>query len=196
MFVQVVAYSLEGITEEEYLDVANQLAARVAALPGLQAKLWLENPGANRYGAIYFWDDLESMERFGESDLFEGHVPEFVSFRAEEFSVLENLTAMTQPMLEIMEPHRVVRTIPEPSPAKPSAIAARQPTTKKRTPPPRKAPAKAPATKALATKKAAAAAKKAAAPKKTAAKTAAAKKGAAAERAWPAKIQYGRKKAT
>jgi heme-degrading monooxygenase HmoA len=106
LFVQVVIFSLEGISEEGYLDVANNLAPRFAGLPGLLAKVWLENPGANRYGAVYFWEDAESMERFGDSDLFEGETPEFADFISEEFRVLDNLTAQTQPVLEILEPRR------------------------------------------------------------------------------------------
>lgn len=148
MYIQVITYSLEGIDEEEYLDVANELAARIAGVPGLLAKLWLENSAGNRYGGIYFWDDLESMQRFGRSDLFEGRVPEFADSVVEEFGLLANLTAMTQPVLEILEPRRgpaAVAPAPAPAPAAstapPAAITARQPSARKRTPPPRKAPA-------------------------------------------------------
>ena len=106
MYVQLVTYGLEGISEDEYLDVAHGLAPRYAALPGLLAKIWLENPGGNRYGAVYFWEDAESMERFGNSDLFEGDTAEFTDFVFEEFRVLENLTVQTQPVLEIVESRR------------------------------------------------------------------------------------------
>jgi heme-degrading monooxygenase HmoA len=177
VYVQVVTYSLEGITEGEYLDTASRLAPRFANLPGLLAKIWLENPGGNRYGAVYFWDDLESMERFDNSDLFEDGTPELTDLVAEEFGVLENLTAMTQPVLEILEP----RLAPAPPPAKRAAVKhtgvkAGQPAAK-RTPPPRRASTatpptkKAPAKKAPAKKAPAKAAKKAAkAPAKKAAK--------------------------
>ena len=179
MYIQVITYSLEGIDEEEYLDVANELAARIAGVPGLLAKLWLENSAGNRYGGIYFWDDLESMQRFGQSDLFEGLVPEFADSVVEEFGVLENLTAMTQPVLEILEPRRgptAAAAVPAAAPAVPTAkaagIAARQPSARKRTPPVRKAPAAtgtatpAPSVKEAAAKKATS--KKAAAKKATA----------------------------
>ena len=172
MYVQVVTYSLEGISEDGYLDVANRLAPRVAGLPGLLAKLWLENAGGNRYGAVYFWDDLEAMERFSNSDLFEGEVPEFTDFVAEEFGVLENLTAMTQPVLEILEAR------PGPVPAPPQPVAAKKVGTgagapaRKRTPPARPSPQKAPAAKVPAKK---APAKKAPAAKVPATKAPAAK---------------------
>lgn len=150
MYVQVITFSLDGISEDDYIDVANGLAPRIADLPGLQAKLWLENEGANRYGGIYFWDDVESMERFNRSDLFEGRVPEFTDLVIEEFGVLENLTAMTQPVLEILEARRsgaASLSAPVPAPASEPAQAARAPARKKRTPPPRSPAAAAPGKK-------------------------------------------------
>jgi heme-degrading monooxygenase HmoA len=192
VYIQVITYSLEGIDEEEYLDVANELAARIAGVPGLLAKLWLENSAGNRYGGIYFWDDLESMQRFGQSDLFEGRVPEFADSVVEEFGLLENLTAMTQPVLEILEPRRgpaAAAPAPAPAPAlaaptaQAAGVAARQPSVRKRTPPPRKAPGTSTAARVSAAKKAATekvavkkAAAKRAAPKKAAPKKVAVKK--------------------
>jgi outer membrane biosynthesis protein TonB len=150
VYVQFIAFSLDGITEEQYLDVANRVAPRAAGLPGLLAKLWLENPGANRYGAIYFWDDLESMERFVDSSLFEGEVPEFSDFTVEEFEVLENLTAMTQPALEIVPPRS---TGAPPPPAEPPPPKATQATVKERTPPARTPPARKASAKKTSAKK-------------------------------------------
>ena len=148
MFVQVVTYNLEGISEEQYLDVANQLAPRTSNLPGLLAKVWLENEGSNRYGAVYFWEDEESMVRFTDTDLFEGRAPEFAGLRIEEFKVLERLTAMTQPALEILQPLRLGggpstsrpsgATGAAPIESAPAPPAPRQPVAKKRTPPPTK----------------------------------------------------------
>ncbi len=106
MYVQVVTYGLAGIDESEYLDVANDVAPRFAGMPGLLAKLWLGNTEEGRYGAVYLWDERESMERFVHSDLFEAFNPEFSEVAVEDFDVLENLTAVTQPVLQILEPRR------------------------------------------------------------------------------------------
>ncbi|MDQ3979185.1 MAG: YdhR family protein, partial [Actinomycetota bacterium] len=138
MFVQVVTYSLEGISEEGYLDVANGVAPRYSGLPGLLAKVWLENPGGNRYGAVYFWEDAESMERFGRSDLFEGDTDEFTDLVSEEFKVLENLTAITQPVLEILEGRGRTAAAAARTPARSKATPAGPPARTKRTPPPPK----------------------------------------------------------
>ena len=106
MYVQVVTYALGGMDEGEYFDVAHELAPRFSGLPGLQAKIWLEDPDLGRYGAIYFWDDRESMERFLRSDLFEGTNPDFEAVDSEGFGILANLTAQTQPGLEVVPPPR------------------------------------------------------------------------------------------
>jgi len=102
MYVQVVTFGLNGIDESQYLDAANDVAARFAGRPGLLAKVWLEDPEQGRYGAIYFWEDRESMERLMQSDLFEGANPEFSDIASEGFAILENLTAQTQPVLEVV----------------------------------------------------------------------------------------------
>lgn len=106
MYVQVVTYGLGDMQESEYLDVSNQLAPSFSSVPGLQAKIWLDGPDRGRYGALYFWDDKASMERFLRSNLFEGTNGEFTELESEGFAILENLTAQTQPVLELVETRR------------------------------------------------------------------------------------------
>jgi heme-degrading monooxygenase HmoA len=161
MHVQVVTYGLAGISEREYLDVASDVASRFAAMPGLQAKIWLEDPDRGRYGAIYFWDDRESMERFRASDLFETTNPDFVDVYSAGFEVLENLTTQTQPVLELLPTARQVpaRAAARPAAKKtPSTAGATQATAARRIPVTTKGPAKtvAPAKKATAASKKAA----------------------------------------
>lgn len=106
MYVQVVTYGLGQMSEGEYVDVANEVAPRFSGIPGLQAKIWLEDLDLGRYGAVYFWEDKQSMERFLRSDLFEATNPDFVEVDSEGFGILENLTAQTQPGLQLVEPRR------------------------------------------------------------------------------------------
>jgi hypothetical protein len=128
MHIQVVTYALDGMPESDYLDLANDLAPSFSAIPGLLAKIWLDDPDRGRYGAVYFWDDKATMERFLHSDLFEGTNPEFVDVDSEGFAILENLTAQTQPVLEVVEARR--RPAPSRSagpvkqPGRPAAKAA------------------------------------------------------------------------
>jgi heme-degrading monooxygenase HmoA len=102
MHVQIVTYRLAGISEGEYLDVASRVAPEFASMAGLQAKVWLEPLGDATYGAVYFWDDAESMERFMRSDLFEGTNPHFTDVSSRGYQVLENLTKASQPVLSVV----------------------------------------------------------------------------------------------
>jgi heme-degrading monooxygenase HmoA len=122
MHIQVVTYALEGMDENQYLDISNQLAPSFSNIPGLQAKIWLDDPDRDRYGAVYLWEDKESMERFLRSDLFEGTNPEFTDVESEGFSILGNLTAQTQPVLDIVETRR--RPAPAAGPIKQPGRAA------------------------------------------------------------------------
>ena len=106
MYVQVVTYALDGMQESEYLDICNELTPSFSSVPGLPAKIWLDDPDRGRYGAVYFWEDKESMERFLRSNLFEGTNAEFVDMESEGFAVLENLTAQTQPVLDVIPTRR------------------------------------------------------------------------------------------
>ncbi len=151
MYVQVVTYGL-AMSESEYLDIADEVAPRFSALPGLLTKVWLDDPDLGRYGALYLWDDRESMERFLRSDLFEGTNPEFVEVESEGFSILENLTAQTQPVIELVEGRRRAagKQAPKPVGATPSPATKKAPVAANKTPA-KKAPAaagKAPAKKA------------------------------------------------
>jgi heme-degrading monooxygenase HmoA len=130
MYVQVVTYSLDGVSEDEYLDLANDLAPSFSGIPGMQAKVWLEDLDRGRYGAFYLWEDRESMERFLRSDMFEGTSTEFGAVETEGFSILENLTAQTQPGLEIIPPRRraVAGAGPVKMPGRPAAPAPKSPT--------------------------------------------------------------------
>lgn len=128
MHVQIVTFNLGGMSEGEYIDVASRLAPQFAGLPGLLAKVWLENPDAGVYGAVYLWDDEEAMERFLATDLFEGTSPSFANFTTDDFSVLENLTRATQPVLTVLEE----RSPRGRAPARPAVTAGAAPAPKAR----------------------------------------------------------------
>ena len=143
MYVQVVTYGLAGMGEREYLDVANTLAPRFSAMPGLLAKLWLANTEEGRYGAVYLWDDREAMQRFVRSELFEPTNPEFSDIAVEDFEVLGNLTAETQPVLELVQSRRQrVAGLSRVTPEK-KATKARTKKAPAKKAPAKKAPAKA-----------------------------------------------------
>jgi heme-degrading monooxygenase HmoA len=123
MYAQVVTFALDGMQESEYLDIANELAPSFSNVPGLQAKIWLDDPDRGRYGAVYFWDDKESMDRFLRSNLFEGANAAFSDVESEGFAILENLTAQTQPVLDIVQARRrpELPSTPVKQPGRPAA---------------------------------------------------------------------------
>lgn len=102
MHVQIVTFTLGNLTEEDYLDSANEVAARFSSQGGLTAKVWLERPEEGTYGALYLWRDKEAMEQFLRSGLYEGNNSELQDVRSQDFAVLNNLTRKTQPELELI----------------------------------------------------------------------------------------------
>ncbi len=120
MYVQIVTYNLNDVSEQDYIDIAHQVAPQFSAMGGLQAKVWLRNEDSNAYGAVYIWDDRESQERFVASDLFEATYPGFVNVVSEGYEVFEHLTRATQPMLEILEDEVAGWAPPPPPPPPPS----------------------------------------------------------------------------
>lgn len=118
MYVQIVTYNLNGVSEQDYTDIAHQVASQFAAMGGLQAKVWLRNPDSNSFGAVYFWDDREAQERFAASDLFEGTYPGFANVVSEGYEVYDQLTRATQPVLPIVE-EEAGWAPPPPPPAEP-----------------------------------------------------------------------------
>ena len=102
MHVQIVTFTLGNLSEDDYLSSANDVANAFSGQGGLLAKVWLERPEDGAYGAIYHWRDKEAMERFMQTDLFEGNNSELRDVVSEDFGVLRNLTKKTQPELELI----------------------------------------------------------------------------------------------
>jgi heme-degrading monooxygenase HmoA len=70
MNIQIITFSLEGISEQDYLQLIESAAHSFAELPGLVSKTWLANAETNTYGGVYLWQDRESMEGYPETDVF------------------------------------------------------------------------------------------------------------------------------
>lgn len=103
MHVQVLTYDRGMMGEQEYIDFAHEIAPRVATVPGLLAAVWFDGAETGSYGGLFFWDDHPSMERFTESPLFQdAFVEQFGDVFSTHADVLENVTRVTQPFLEIV----------------------------------------------------------------------------------------------
>jgi Putative mono-oxygenase ydhR len=94
MVVQIVHFQLAGISPQEYEAEAERIAPAFADLPGLIAKAWLADPGANTYGGVYLWADRAAAEAYADGELLAAarRNPAFANFRS---SILDTLAAPT-----------------------------------------------------------------------------------------------------
>lgn len=103
MYVQVVTFHLEGITEADYLEACNQLAPAIAAAPGLISKTFIADRATNTYGGVYFWSDRESLEAFKRSDIWRAVEtnPALVGTTVQEFEVLDEPSRVTRGLMTV-----------------------------------------------------------------------------------------------
>jgi hypothetical protein len=104
MHVQVVSFGLNGITEEQYRQSCQGETGTFAGLPGLVCKIWLRDPDANTYGGLYLWRDRGSYERYVRGEIFQsiGSDPTLKNVSSRGFGVFEDLTAATQPAVDLV----------------------------------------------------------------------------------------------
>src|SRR4028118_2328990 len=103
MHVQIVNFSLKGISEEDYRRQCEAIASAFANLPGLVSKTWLADPETNTYGGVYVWRDLQAMEDYAVTDLYKGILanPHFDKVTVKDFAVLEDPTRVTRGTSEV-----------------------------------------------------------------------------------------------
>ncbi|MBT8360531.1 MAG: hypothetical protein HKP41_12085 [Desulfobacterales bacterium] len=58
-----------ALSENEVLAVAKERADQFRSLPGLIQKYYVKLDQPNRYGGIYIWDCMESLQSYRESEL-------------------------------------------------------------------------------------------------------------------------------
>ncbi len=102
MHIQIITFSLEGISEEAYRQQAEAVAPTFADLAGLVSKTWLANEETNTYSGVYVWQDREAMEGYAETDVFKGMAanPYFKDLIVRDFDVLEAPTRITRGLAE------------------------------------------------------------------------------------------------
>lgn len=97
MKIQIVTFQLDGIDEEAYDHVCDEMAPAFAAVPGLRAKLWLADRDTNTYGGVYVFCDADAQVAFAESELFAAVVsnPSLAGVTSRAFGVIPGPTAVT-----------------------------------------------------------------------------------------------------
>jgi Putative mono-oxygenase ydhR len=98
MKVQIVTFQLNGIDDQAYGNMSDELAPTFATVPGLSAKLWLADRDANTYGGVYLWSDAQAEAAFAKSDLFAAVAgnPNLCALTSRAFDVLAGPTAVTR----------------------------------------------------------------------------------------------------
>jgi hypothetical protein len=101
MHVLVVNFNLNGVSEQQYSQLCDDIAPSFAAVPGLVSKMWLADSATGTYGGVYVWEDRAALERFKASDLFKGVVshPNLANISAKDFSVMEAPSRVTHALL-------------------------------------------------------------------------------------------------
>ena len=96
--IQVVNFNLKGITHDDFMGVANEVAPNFAPLPGLISKVWLSDKGYNIYGGVYSWKSQEDCENYRNGELYAGALtnnPNFVNLSDKGFDVLDGPSKIT-----------------------------------------------------------------------------------------------------
>ena len=99
---QVVNFNLEGITHDEFIGVANEVAPNFAPLPGLVAKVWLSDKSNNTYGGVYSWKSQGDLATYRSGELYAGALannPHFVNLFDKGFDVLQGPTSVTSNLM-------------------------------------------------------------------------------------------------
>ncbi len=98
MHIQVVSFSLDGMSDEEYAKACNEVfVPAMLSVPGLISKIWLRDAENNTYGGVYTWRDRKAMEDFFQSDIFKAFAsnPSFANITSRDFGVMEGPTRAT-----------------------------------------------------------------------------------------------------
>jgi hypothetical protein len=98
MHTVIVTFSLNGLSDEAFRQVATEVAPAFAEVPGLSFKLWLADAERSTYGGTYLFDTAEAADDYLASDLFVSAVidnPRFADVAIRRSSVLEAATAHT-----------------------------------------------------------------------------------------------------
>jgi hypothetical protein len=99
----VVTFKSEA-SQEQFTAKTAEHAPLFAEVDGLLAKIWLADPGNGGYGALYLFRDRAARDAYLESDLF-AHIlaePSFEGISSRSYQVLDELTARTQPGIQIV----------------------------------------------------------------------------------------------
>jgi heme-degrading monooxygenase HmoA len=98
-YIQVINFNLEGITRDDFMGVADEVAPNFAQLPGLISKAFLSDEASNTYGGVYYWESQKDCEAYRASELYAqalANNPNFTNLSDKGFDVLEGPSQVTR----------------------------------------------------------------------------------------------------
>lgn len=97
MFAQVINYTVNGMTEQEWKAATEPAAPIIGETPGLISKTWIADPETNTYGGLYLWESREAIDAFMQSEIVRdlGANPAIGNLSARTFNVWEEHSRVT-----------------------------------------------------------------------------------------------------
>ena len=91
-------------SQEQFTAATAEHARLFAEVDGLLAKIWIADPESDTKGGIYLFRDRTALDAYLESDLFGSILaePSFEGTTWRSYQVLDELTARTQPAIQIV----------------------------------------------------------------------------------------------
>lgn len=98
MLVQVINYTVSGMSEDEWKAATEPHAPIIGATPGLISKTWIADPETNSYGGVYLWESREAIDGFMNSAIVHGLAanPAIGNLSAHTFDVWEEHSRITR----------------------------------------------------------------------------------------------------
>jgi hypothetical protein len=98
MHIAILNFHLKGITKEQFYAACDELAPKLAAVPGLISKVWLADPSSNTYGGVYTFRDRAAFEAFVQGELGSSfrQNPGMTELSIRDYSVLQGPTRVTR----------------------------------------------------------------------------------------------------
>lgn len=86
------------VPADTYINEVNKLAGDIAAVPGMEWKIWLMNESESEAGGIYWFSDSASLQSYLEGPIVAGiqNHPALENISARVFDSIAELTAITR----------------------------------------------------------------------------------------------------
>ena len=91
-------------SQDQFTAALAEHALVFAEVDGLLAKIWIADPESGTKGAVYLFGERTALDAYLESDLFASILaePSFEGTSWRSYHVLDELTARTQPGIQIV----------------------------------------------------------------------------------------------